>query len=53
VLAPLTIGSQIPGTYGPDHRSFGWLTVTKVLGPTSYEMTAPDGSVQVITDSEV
>lgn len=50
-LTPLTVGSRIPGTYGPDHRKVGWLTVIRVITPESYEMVAPDGSVQTVTDS--
>ena len=59
MLAPLTIGSQIPDpeckrTWDnqpiPLHKR--WLTVTKVLGDGLYGVTRPDGTYMVMRDSE-
>jgi hypothetical protein len=51
LLAPLNLGDQIP--WKLDSRGEPqWLTVTDVIDEASYAVRYPDGTVEILTDSE-
>lgn len=50
-LARLDVGSEIPYKLDTDGAP-QWLLVTKILSEASCEVRYPDGSLQVLKDSE-
>lgn len=51
LLAPLVLGDRLP--WKLDHEGEPqWLVVVDVLGPTTYVVRYPDGSVGALVDSE-
>jgi hypothetical protein len=51
LLAPLSAGDQLPWKLSSDGEPL-WLTVTEVVGQSSYLVRYPDGSLETLTDSE-
>jgi hypothetical protein len=51
LLAPLNLGDRIPWKLDSNGEP-QWLTVTEVIDETSYAVRYPDGTVEILTDSE-
>lgn len=51
LLAPLNLGDRIPWKLDRNGEP-QWLTVTEVIDETSYTVRYPDGTVEILTDSE-
>ena len=50
LLAPLSIGDRLPWRLVDGEPT--WLIVTAVLGPGVHEVEYPDGSREILLDSE-
>lgn len=51
LLAPLKVGDKIPWRLGVDGEP-RWLTVTEVVGDVSYVVRYPDGTIELLVDSD-
>ncbi len=51
VLARLDVGDRLPWKLGDDGEPL-WLIVAEVLSPTSYLVRYPDGSTEILIDSQ-
>lgn len=51
LLAKLAVGDRLPWKLGDDGEPL-WLIVAEVLSPTSYLVRYPDGSTEILIDSE-
>ena len=50
-LAPLLVGDRLPWKLD-NHRQPQWLTVVEVITSTSYIVRYPDGTTELLVDSE-
>ena len=51
LLAQLNLGDQIPWKLD-SHGEPQWLTVTEVIDEASYAVRYPNGTVEIVADSE-
>ena len=51
LLAKLEVGDRLPWKLGDDGEPL-WLIVAEVLSPTSYLVRYPDGTTEILIDSE-
>lgn len=51
MLAPLAVGDRLPWKLSSDGEPL-WLIVAEVIDPTSYLVRYPDGSTEILTDSD-
>ena len=51
LLAKLEVGDCLPWKLGDDGEPL-WLIVAEVLSPTSYLVRYPDGTTEILIDSE-
>ena len=50
-LAPLKVGDKLPWRLGTDGEP-QWLTVIEVVSDVSYLVRYPDGTIELLADSE-
>ena len=51
LLAPLDVGDRLPWKPNPDGEP-QWLTVIEVVSDVSYKVRYPDGTTELLVDSE-
>jgi hypothetical protein len=51
LLAPLEVGDRLPWRLDSDGEPL-WLTVIEVVSSTSYIVRYPDGTTELLVDSE-
>lgn len=51
LLAPLHVGARLPWKLNPDGEP-QWLAVIEVVSDVSYKVRYPDGTTELLVDSE-